>query len=98
MSRQAASFFSDVLRASRTFLFSSYLARLEAAPQELFVFEDSLYALKTAKNAGFHTVGIYDEAGECNQTELENEAQYYFESPLSFLSSLREGKISEFMS
>lgn len=72
--------------------------RLKAAPQDLFVFEDSLYALKTAKNAGFHTVGIYDEAGECNQTELEDEAQYYFESPLSFLSSLREGNISEFMS
>lgn len=70
--------------------------RLQSKPQESLVFEDSLYALKTAKNAGFHTVGIYDEAGEFNQAGLENEAQYYFENPLAFLNSLRDGKIVEF--
>lgn len=35
--------------------------RLGATPEETAVFEDSLIALKTAKKAGFYTVGIYDE-------------------------------------
>ena len=35
--------------------------RLGAEVSETAVFEDSLTALKTAKSAGFHTVGIYDE-------------------------------------
>ena len=33
---------------------------LHAAPAETLVFEDSLYALKTAKAAGFYTIGVYD--------------------------------------
>ena len=32
---------------------------LHAAPAETLVFEDSLYALKTAKAAGFYTIGVY---------------------------------------
>ena len=30
------------------------------------VFEDSLYAIKTAKNADFYTIGVYDKAEESN--------------------------------
>ena len=37
---------------------------LHAAPAETLVFEDSLYALKTAKAAGFYTIGVYDADGE----------------------------------
>jgi len=40
-----------------------YLAgaeRLNAAPSEIVVFEDALYAAKTAKAAGFYTIGLYD--------------------------------------
>jgi HAD superfamily hydrolase (TIGR01509 family) len=33
-------------------------------PQETVVFEDSAYALKTAKAAGFLTVGIFDQVSE----------------------------------
>ena len=37
-------------------------ARLGAAPGETAVFEDSLYALKTAKAAGFYTVAVAEPA------------------------------------
>lgn len=38
-----------------------HTARLMAAtPAETWVFEDSIYALKTAKAAGFKTLGMYD--------------------------------------
>lgn len=38
--------------------------RLGAAPAETAVFEDALYAIETAKNAGFHVVGVYDESAD----------------------------------
>ena len=34
--------------------------RLGAEPQEIYVYEDSLTALRTAKEAGFKTVAVYD--------------------------------------
>ena len=38
--------------------------RLGAEPAKTAVFEDALYAIKTAKNAGFHVVGVYDESAD----------------------------------
>lgn len=35
--------------------------RLGSAPEEIVVYEDALYALRTARQAGFYTVGILDE-------------------------------------
>ena len=35
-------------------------ARLGGAPADTAVYEDALYAAKTAKAAGFHLVGVYD--------------------------------------
>lgn len=46
-------------------------------PSETWVFEDGLYAVKTAKKAGFKTVGIYDEDSEADQVELEALADEY---------------------
>ncbi len=57
-----------------------YLAAAESlgtAPAETLVFEDSLYALRTAKAAGFRTVGIYDADGEPDQEGLKEEADVY---------------------
>lgn len=45
--------------------------------REICVFEDSLYALKTAAAAGYFTVGVYDELGEPNQKGLEETADVY---------------------
>ena len=60
-----------------------YLAAAEAlgtAPAETLVFEDSLYALRTAKAAGFRTVGVYDADGEPDQEGLKEEADVYGQS------------------
>jgi len=46
-------------------------ARLGTAPQDTAVFEDALYAAKTAKAAGFYTVGFYDEESRGDWIALE---------------------------
>lgn len=46
-------------------------------PEETLVFEDSLYALKTAADAGYHTVGVYDSHGESDQEGLRRTADIY---------------------
>lgn len=50
---------------------------LEARPEEILVFEDALYALTTAKNAGFHTVGVYDRFSEGEQEAIRRQADIY---------------------
>ena len=49
---------------------------LDTAKNETYVFEDSLFALKTAKADGFTTVGVYDRH-ENRQDNLINLADYY---------------------
>ena len=40
--------------------------RLQANPNEIAVYEDALYAVKTAKNAGYYVIGVYDEGAAKN--------------------------------
>lgn len=42
--------------------------RLGAQPQEIAVYEDALYAARTAKEAGFYTVAVFDDS-ETDQWE-----------------------------
>lgn len=49
---------------------------LGTVPGETLVFEDSLYALRTAARAGFVTAGVAD-SGEPNQAALEAEADVF---------------------
>lgn len=58
---------------------------LKTKPEETLVFEDSLYALKTAKEAGYVTVGVYDEKGESNQEGLKNLADLYLKKLDDFI-------------
>ena len=44
--------------------------RLGAQPGEAAVYEDALYAARTAKQAGFYTVGVYDPSGEAHWDEM----------------------------
>ena len=53
---------------------------LGTVPAETLVFEDSLYALKTAAGAGFRTVGVFDENGESDQAGLQSAAEVYLAS------------------
>ena len=50
--------------------------RLGAAPREIAVYEDALYAVRTAKEAGFHVAGVYDDSAAGNWqmiTEIADE-------------------------
>lgn len=48
--------------------------------EETYVFEDVLYAIQTAKKAGFHTVGIYDQYSARDTEKIKLEAEFYLES------------------
>ena len=45
--------------------------RLMAEPEEIAVYEDALYAAKTAKAAGFYVVGVFDESAAKHFEELK---------------------------
>lgn len=53
------------------------------APGETWVFEDGLYSIKTARAAGFKTVGLYDKVSEADQAEIRALTDVY-------LTDLRE--------
>lgn len=57
---------------------------LDAKPQETAVFEDALYAVKTAKEAGFYTVAVFDAANAQDAEEIREISDVYVEQ----LSSL----------
>ena len=44
--------------------------QLGGRPEQTAVFEDTLYAARTAKQAGFYTVGVYDPCGAGNWEAL----------------------------
>jgi hydroxymethylpyrimidine kinase/phosphomethylpyrimidine kinase len=46
--------------------------------EKTFVFEDAYHGAKTAKNAGFKVVGLYDEASSERQVELMENSSFYF--------------------
>ena len=48
--------------------------RLGAAPAETAVYEDALYAVRTAKDAGFCVAGVYDDSAAGNWTAIEKSA------------------------
>lgn len=58
-------------------IFNSASGYMGTKPEETLVFEDSLYALKTAKAAGYMTVGVYDGYGETDQEGLKKTGDYY---------------------
>lgn len=45
--------------------------RLGTRPEETAVFEDAPYAARTAKQAGFYVVGIYDESSHAHWEEVQ---------------------------
>ena len=59
--------------------------------EEVCVLEDSLYALRTAAEAGYFTVGVCDEEGEPDQKGLEETADIYVKN-LSELKRIFELK------
>lgn len=52
---------------------------LRTAPEETWVFDDALYAIRVANSVGFKTVAMRDESNLGERTELEAEAVEYWE-------------------
>lgn len=61
--------FPDIYNAAAEYMGTS--------AEETLVFEDSLYALRTASTAGYITTGVYDYMGEPDQAGLEESADIY---------------------
>ena len=45
---------------------------------ETVIFEDALYAIETAKTAGFSVVGVFDETSRHHQDDIKRIADYYY--------------------
>ncbi len=61
---------------------------IHALPEETVVFEDSLFAVKTAKRAGFATAAVKD-ISESNQTELKRFSDFYAERLGEFVDNIK---------
>ncbi|MCR4847147.1 MAG: HAD family phosphatase [Eubacterium sp.] len=61
-------------------IYNKAASYMKLTPAEVLVFEDSLYALKTAKEAGYKTVGVYDKDGETDQAGVEATGDIYIRS------------------
>ncbi len=57
-------------------IYRTALKHLGTKKEETYVFEDSLFALQTAKSDGFPTVGVYDRH-ENRQDEMKRISNYY---------------------
>lgn len=51
--------------------------QMDTDPAETWVFEDALHAIRTAKRAGFRTVGIYDRASSRDLAQIWKMADIY---------------------
>lgn len=51
--------------------------QMDTEPADTWVFEDAYHAIRTAKQAGFKTVGIYDKASDRNLAQIWNTADIY---------------------
>jgi len=64
-------------------------------PKDTWVFEDALYAIKTAKKAGFKTVGVYDASSAENLDEIKEISHIYFEKLRNVNVFLRKAALYE---
>jgi HAD superfamily hydrolase (TIGR01549 family) len=58
-------------------IFNICADRFGAQAKDVFVFEDSLHALITAKNAGFKTIGVYDQTSESMKEKMMEISDHY---------------------
>ena len=65
-------------------IYEKALAVLKTKKSETIVFEDALYAIKTAKDAGFIVAGIFDKSEEQNYIKIKKIANYTVDDWKSF--------------
>ena len=61
-------------------IYEMAMRRLQSNKQDTVVFEDALYAIRTAKAAGFRVAGVYDVTEEADQPEIQRISDYYIRS------------------
>ena len=61
---------------------------LGSLPEETVIFEDSLYAMKTAKAAGFRVAAVADDSAAHEEQEIRKTADWFVEEPLQWLGEL----------
>ena len=60
--------------------FLETLKRIDTPIAETMVFEDALYAIKSAKAAGFTVAGVYDSSMEADSKKIASLADIYLNS------------------
>lgn len=66
--------------------------QLDTDPSETLVFEDSFYAVRTAKKAGFLTVAVYDKVNDRQLAKIWNTADIYLPEFGNFESFWRKAE------
>ena len=61
-------------------IYEAAMRRLQSNKKDTVVFEDALYAIKTAKAAGFRVAGVYDVTFDYAQEEIRSLSDYYIPS------------------
>lgn len=60
-------------------IYHESIAYLDIKIEEAYVFEDALYAIKTAKGAGFKVIAVYDERAKADSESIKILADQYVE-------------------
>ena len=61
-------------------IYEMAMRRMQSNKRDTVVFEDVLYAIRTAKAAGFRVAGVYDSMSEADQPEIQRLSDYYIRS------------------
>lgn len=71
---------------SKPDIFYLALKKMRADIADTVVYEDADYAMKTAKSAGFYTIGVYDESAGKSKEEMQLLCDRYIDSFESLLA------------
>ena len=69
-----------------TKIFTACAENLELMPENVAVFEDSLFAIETAKSAGFRVFGVYDASNIHHRQNIIDTADYYIDDWRNFFN------------
>ncbi len=58
-------------------IFEYAMEKLGTSKADTYIFEDSLYAIQTAKEAGFKVVAVYDKASDQENKQIREKADIY---------------------
>lgn len=61
-------------------IYNLAIKKMGADLEDTIVYEDAYYAAKTAKNAGFYTIGVYDESANEYKKEMKLLCDKYIDS------------------